>query len=431
MVRQERRADVRVLDDCFAHDRDRMRVKEALALLAERTRPVVGVEAVPLAEAHGRVLAETVLSARDVPGSDNAAVDGYAFAHADLAPDGETRLRIEGRAAAGHPWAEPLRPGCAVRVLTGAVMPAGADTALMQEDVRPEGDDHVVIPPGVRRGANRRRAGEDVRAGAAVLRPGLRLRPQEVGVAASVGRRELRVFRRLRVALLSSGDELREPGDQLPPGATYDSNRIMLRALLRGLGAEVSDLGILPDRADAVRAALTRAADGHDAVLTSGGASRGDEDHVVAAVRALGRLHFWQIAMKPGRPLALGQLGGRAVFVGLPGNPVAAMVCFLRFARPVLLRLGGAPWIEPVRYRVPADFDFGKKPDRLELLRAALVRDEAGGGLRVRRIAREGSGILTSLAEADGLVEVAEEVTAVRRGDPVDFIPFSELGVPG
>jgi molybdopterin molybdotransferase len=417
-----------LIDDCFAHDRERLPAAEALALLRARVRAVVGSESVPLAQAHGRLLASPVASDRDVPSFDNVAVDGFAFAHEALAPDRPTRLTLAaGRAAAGHPFAGRLPRGMALRVLTGAPMPEGADSVLMQEDVTVDGD-AVVIPAGVRRGANRRRAGEDMRRGQIVLQPGLRLRPQDVGAAASAGHSTLEVFLPLRVALISTGDELCEPGEPLPPGHTYDANRTILLGLLRGLGCEVHDFGILPDRADAVDEAMLRAAE-LDAVVASGGASRGEEDHVVRAVERLGKLHFWQIAVKPGRPLAFGQLG-KCTIIGLPGNPVAAVICFLYFARPVLVALGGGRWPEPHGFLVPADFAMAKKPGRREYLRARLVGGP-GRRLAASRIEREGSGILTSLTEADGLVELAEDVTQVGRGDPVTFVPFSEFGVIG
>jgi molybdopterin molybdotransferase len=417
-----------LIDDCFAHHPKRLTAAQALELLRTRIRPVVGRESVPLAAAHGRILAEKVVSPRDVPASDNVAVDGFAFAHADLAADGPTRLALmSGRAAAGHPFDGRLLPGAALRVLTGAPMPAGADTALMQEDVELHGE-AVVVPPGVKRGANRRQAGEDVRSGQVALRPGIRLRPQDVGVAASLGRVALEVFRPLRVALFSTGDELREPGAQLGPGETYDANRPILLGLLQALGCRVIDFGILPDRAEAVAQALSQASTECDALITSGGASRGEEDHVVQTVDRLGQLHFWQIAVKPGRPLAFGRLG-RSIFVGLPGNPVAAVVCFLRFARPLLIALGGGSWPEPRAFLVPADFAMKKKPDRREYLRARLIPGP-DGRIWAQRIEREGSGILTSLTEADGLVEVAEDTTRVERGDLVEFVPFSEFGVP-
>jgi molybdopterin molybdotransferase len=270
-----------------------------------------------------------------------------------------------------------------------------------------------------------------MREGQAVLQPGLRLRPQDVGVAATVGRRSLMVRKPLRVALVSSGDELREPGEPLPHGMTYDSNRTILRGLLQTLGVAISDQGIWPDRADVVQTNMAALAEGHDAIITSGGASQGDEDHLVDAVRTLGQLHFWQIAVKPGRPLAFGQLGAagaNAVFIGLPGNPVASVICFLMFARPMLTALAGGAWPTPQAYMVPADFSMKKKPGRREYLRARLLPSENRAPL-VRRIEREGSGILTSLTEADGLIDIDERTETVQPGDLVPFIPFSEFGL--
>jgi molybdopterin molybdotransferase len=267
-----------------------------------------------------------------------------------------------------------------------------------------------------------------MRRGQIVLEPGQRLRPQDVGAAANAGHGTLEVFRPLRVALISTGDELCEPGRSLPPGATYDANRTILRGLLQGLGCQVEDFGILPDRADDVDQAILEASK-LDAVVTSGGASRGDEDHIVRAVERLGKLHFWQIAIKPGRPLAFGQLGNCTI-IGLPGNPVAAVICFLYFARPVLVALGGGRWPEPRGFQVQAGFAMAKKPGRREYLRARLTRG-ADGGWIASKIEREGSGILTSLTEADGLVELPESVVRVDKGQPVSFVPFSEFGVLG
>ncbi len=414
-------------DDCFAHPGERLSVRAALDLLRERVQPVTGAERVQLAEAAGRVLAEPVVSPRDVPAFDNVAVDGYAFAWTDGMAERATRLPLwPGRAAAGHPFAATLPARHALRVLTGAPLPAGSDTVALQEAVARE-DDHVLIPAGLKVGANRRRRGEDVRAGQTVLEAGLRLGPQHVGVAAELGFAELPVRRRLEVAVFSTGDEIVAPGRPLPEGGVYDANRFILIGLLRRLPVRVRDLGVLPDDPGAVRTALEAAAEAHHLVLTSGGASRGDEDHVVRSVAALGRLDFWQIAMKPGRPLGLGRIG-RSLFVALPGNPVATLVCFLLFARPVLLRLAGATWTEPRRVPLPAGFRLRKPPGRAEYLRGRL-ETTPDGRLLARRIEREGSGILTSMSEADGLIEVAEERTEVREGDPVPFLSFAELGL--
>lgn len=416
-----------LLDDCFAHDPKRMPAREALELLRERVTTVVGTEAVPLDRAYGRYLAEPLIADRNVPAFTNVAVDGFAFAHASLEADGPSRLRLlEGRSAAGRPYEGRIGQGDALRVLTGGALPDGTDTALMQEDVAVEGE-HVLIPAGVKQGANCRLAGEDMKRGQTVLSPPRRLRPQEVGVAAALGRTDVCVHRALRVALVSSGDEIVRPGVPLAHGMTYDSNSAILKGLLDPLGVDVSDQGIWPDRAEIIHANLARVARSHHAIITTGGASRGDEDHMVNALESLGKVHFWQIAVKPGRPLALGQIDD-AVFIGLPGNPVAAMVCFLLFARPVLTTLAGGGWTEPRTHAVSAGFSMRKKPGRREYLRARLVTDE-NGEQRVEKIEREGSGIVTSLTEADGLIDVAEDVTGINPGDPVPFMPFTGFGL--
>ncbi|HXQ50844.1 MAG TPA: gephyrin-like molybdotransferase Glp [Stellaceae bacterium] len=411
-------------DDCFAFGGGLMSGAQALERIRVAALPLPGIESVSLRDASGRILAAPLVAEGDVPPHDNAAVDGYAVFFADLAPDRPTALPVTGRAAAGHALGRPARRGEAIRIFTGAPMPEGPDTVLMQEDCR-ESEGSVTVPSGIKRGANRRRRGEDVRAGATVLEPGRRLRPQEVGLAAAVGRVALPVYRRLRVALFSTGDEVREPGTHLPPGAIYDANRYTLLALLTGLGCGVSDLGILPDRALSVRDAIGDAAASHDLVVTSGGMSVGEEDHVKAAVEAQGKLHFWRLAIRPGRPVALGQVAG-VPFVGLPGNPVAVMVTFLLLARPLILRLAGASAIAPHLYRVPAGFSYDKKASRAEYLRARLERG-VDGKWSARKYPRDGAGIISSLVDADGLVALGEGVTAVAEGDEVDFLPFSEV----
>jgi molybdopterin molybdotransferase len=411
-------------NDCFAPAGALMKLDAALALLAERIGPVAGVETVPLAQALDRTLAETLTAERDVPPHDNAAVDGFAVCFADVAADGETRLPVTGRVAAGHPLGRPARPGEALRIFTGAPLPEGIDAVVMQEDCRLEGD-CVVFGSGLRPGVNTRRRGEDVRAGDVILEEGVRLRPQEIGLAASVGRATLDVRTPLRAAVFSTGDEVRDPGNPAPDGCIYDANRYVIGGLLAGLGCAVTDLGILPDSLPAVRKALEQAAVDHHLIITSGGISLGDEDHVRAAVEALGRLHLWRLAIKPGRPLALGQVGG-AVFAGLPGNPVAAMVTFLRIVRPVILSLAGRRDRTPRFYKVRAAFAYRKKAGRREFLRAHLVTD-AGGELRAVKYAADGSGILTSMVAADGLVELPEWMEAVKDGDVVDFLPFAEV----
>lgn len=424
-------AERRLIDDCFLHDRDRLRHDEALAILRERVGPFVGTETLPLEQAGGRILAETIASPRNVPADDNSAVDGYAFTHADYEATGGW-FPVVDRIAAGHPSEIPHVRGAAARIFTGGIMPAWADTVAMQEDCEPhvqDGRKFVAIPPGLKLGANRRKAGEDLPEGAVIAEPGLRLRPQEIAAIASTGRTEVQVFSRLRVALVSTGDEIVRPGAPLGPGQVYDSNHFLLRALLETIGGvEITDAGVLPDESERVQDVLAGLVASHEAILTTGGASRGEEDHLVTSIDALGTRHLWQLAVKPGRPMSFGQIGGTAI-VALPGNPVAVFVCFLLYVRPMLIAMSGGDWPEPQRYPVAAGFDMPKKKqDRREFLRGRLETN-SGGNLVVRKFERDGSGLITSLREADGLIELPEHVATVRSGDTVTFMPFSGFGI--
>lgn len=397
-------------------------VEQALALLRERMEPVAGTETVSLTAARHRVLAQDAIARAATPPHDNAAVDGYALAHASLSEDGEQELQLlEGRAAAGSPFPARIGEGEAVRILTGAVMPEGADTVVMQEDVTVSGG-AIRFGSGLRLGANRRKAGEDLAAGDAALVAGRVLTPADLAQAASVGLADLPVYKPLRVAVLSTGDELREPDAAPEPGAIFDANRPMLATLAAAQGFEVIDRGRVPDDADAVRDALRQAAEQADAIIASGGASGGDEDHVARALTQMGAMALWRIAVKPGRPLALGQIGSVPVF-GLPGNPVAAFVCFLIFARPALLRLAGVDWIEPPRFPVVAAFSAKKKAGRMEFLRGRYL-----GGGRAEKYRSEGSGLISGLRWSDGLIALDHDRGAVSEGDIVDFIPYSSFG---
>ena len=415
-------------DDCFAFDGGLMPVDDALAILAGRIACVVGTEQVPLRQALGRILAEDVAAPRAVPPHDNSAVDGYAVYHADLNADGETRLPVAGRIAAGHPLDGPAERGKAYQIFTGAPMPAGADggpdTVFMAEDAEVAGD-VVILPKGLKKGSNRRFAGEDVKRGDVILRAGQILRAQEIGLAASVGRGNLAVRRKLRAAVFSTGDEVRDPAEGAPEGCIFDANRYTVMSLLDGLGCAVTDLGILPDNPDAIAQALAAAEAGHDLLITSGGVSAGEEDHVKAAVERRGSIHFWRLAIKPGRPVALGQVGDTA-FVGLPGNPVAAMVTFMLIARPLIMMLSGAAETVAPRFAVKAGFPYKKKTGRREWARAKLVRN-GGGMLVAEKRHSSGAGILTSMVDADGLVELPEELTELKEGATVDFLPFREV----
>jgi molybdopterin molybdotransferase len=416
----------KLLDDCFLHDKDRLTHAEALALLASRLAPVAGTESVALTQSLGRILAETITAPRNIPAHTNAAVDGYAFAHAAYDRETGSRFAVRGRAAAGHAYDAPLREGDALRILTGAVMPEGADTVAMQEDVTVEGDT-VFVPGGLKPGANRRLAGEDVEAGATLIEADRALRPQDIAALAATGLGEVLCYRRLRVAVISTGDELLAAGSPFSEGRVYDANAPMLAALSAMAGHPAHLLGILPDNAAAVQGSLTDAASRFDLVITSAGASRGEEDHIVKTLDALGSLKMWQLAIKPGRPMSFGQIGD-CVFLGLPGNPVAVFVCFMLYAMPVLTLLGGAKWHEPRRYAIEAAFSVPRrKTGRREFLRGMLQAGSAGQ-LSVRPYPRDGSGLISSLRASDGLIEIAEDIQAVNEGQTVSFIPYSEFG---
>ncbi len=398
-------------------------VEQALRLLKDRTRPVDGVEEVELTAALGRVLAADVVAGLDVPAAANSAVDGFAACHDDLAAGGETRLRVAGRIVAGRPLQEPVERGRAYRIFTGAVLPPGLDTVFMQEDVKVDGD-HVLLPA-TRRGSHCRSAGEDIRAGATAIPAGTVLRPQELGVAAALGHAALAVRRRVRVAVFSTGDEVFPPGAALPPGGIYDANRFSVGGILRSWDCAVTDLGILPDRPAVLSEALSEAAAGHDALVTSGGVSVGDEDHVKDVIAELGAIHFWRLAIKPGRPIALGRVGG-AAFVGLPGNPVSAMLTCLRIARPLLLRMAGRTAVDPHLYPVRAGFAASKKPGRREWVRTRL--EDGSDGIPVaRKFGAQGSAMLSSMTASDGVVELPETCAGVTEGDLVPFLPFAEV----
>ncbi len=399
-------------------------VDEALARLLAGARAVSEIETVSTLVATGRVLARAQTSLLDVPPLDNTAMDGYAVRSADCS-SGAARLRVRQRIPAGA-VGQPLEPGTAARIFTGGPIPPGADAVVPQEQTAADGD-HVVIKHSPQPGEWIRRAGEDIRAGATILEAGTRLRAQEIGLAASVGLATLPVQRKVKAALFSTGNELVMPGEPLPPGAIYNSNRFTLTGLFRMLGCEIEDLGIVPDTLEATRAALRRAAASSDVIVTSGGVSVGEEDHVKPAVDAEGRLDLWRIAMKPGRPLAFGAVrrdrvdGGEASFIGLPGNPVSSFVTFLLFVRPFVLRLQGAAAVEPRAFPLRADFDWPKPDSRREFLR---VRFNAAGGLEL--FPNQSSGVLTSTVWGDGLVDNPAQ-QPIRRGETVRFLPFAEL----
>ncbi len=408
-------------DDCFAFGGALLTLDAAREMIEAQIGPVDGTERVGLQEADGRVLAEDVAAPVDLPPFDNSAVDGYAVRLAGLEAGG--RLPVLGRLAAGEA-AEALALGSARRIFTGAALPPGADTVFMQEDVRLDAG-RIQVPPGLRPGANTRPRGEDIARGAIALRAGLRMRPQDVALAAALGVTRLVVRRAVRMALFSTGNELVEPGAPAGTAQRFDSNRVLLAAMARRAGAQVTDLGILPDRLEAITGALREAARGHDLIVTSGGVSAGEEDHVRAAVEAMGRLVFWHLGVKPGRPVAMGVADGVPV-MGLPGNPVAAFVTFTQLARPMLAALAGSRFQPPPSLRVPAAFAHRKRAGRREYVRARLLPGPDGAPTAHKHEV-DGAGILTSLTETEGLVELVDGVTQVVPGDVVAFLPYGLL----
>jgi molybdopterin molybdotransferase len=415
----------RLRNDCFAMPQgvEWVPVDEALALLRVRLHAVTGTEDLAVAHAHRRVLAAPAVARRSNPPRPNSAVDGYGFAHAATGEGVQRLPLVVGRAAAGQPFDGAVPLGHAVRILTGAILPDGVDTIVLEEDCATDGQ-IVAFDGPVKRAINTRQAGEDVGEGTTILPAGRVLTPTDLALLSAVGVGQVQVHRRLRVGVLSTGDELLpDPGAPAAPHQIFDANRPMLLALLAGWGFEAVDLGHAPDDAAQIAARLDQGAQSADAILTSGGASAGDEDHVSRLLRERGNVSSWRIAVKPGRPLALALWGGVPVF-GLPGNPVAALVCALVFARPALSLLSGAGWSQPQGFTVPAAFSKHKKAGRREYLRARLTESGAA-----EVFASEGSGRISGLSWATGLVELPDAACTIAPGDPVRYLPYASFGV--
>lgn len=398
---------------------------EVQALLADHIGTVSGTRDLKLEDALNAVLATDIIAPRDVPAFNNAAVDGYAFAHGELAANNH-RLKISAQVFAGDAAPAPAGPGNAVRIFTGAVMPPDTDSCVMQENVTVN-NGYVEIPPQLKAGTNCRKAGEDQKTGNVVVAAGTRLAPQHLGAIATTGTARITCRRAVKIALLSTGDEVIRPGSPLQPGQIYDSNFHLLSGLAAAAGLSLDDCGILADDEQAVNQTIERLSQSHDLIISTGGASVGDRDYVISAIERLGLLRSWKIAIKPGRPLAVGQVG-KAAYLGLPGNPVAAFNTWLLFALPVIARLEGANWRPPQRFPLPAGFALpGKKTGRREFLRGRV--EDTPHGPVAQKFDRDGSGLISGLTASTGLIEIAEDVARLEPGAPVSFIPFSQFGI--
>lgn len=421
-----------LLNDCFAHDKQRMRHEDAISILKERLTTIAGTQIIPLEKAAGRILAQSISAPRNIPPTDNSAVDGYAFCFSDYKKN--NNLPVSNRIVAGDTSNPKLFQNTATRIFTGAPMPQGADTIAMQEDCNVNTENNkecVELPSGLKQFSNCRKSGEDVKLGQIIAKPGDPLTPQILAAIASTGTPNVCVYAKLKIGLVSNGDELLRPkniDEQPKHGQIFDSNHYMLRGLLAVLPVEIIDYGILPDEYSKVKNGLKKASKQCDIVISSAGASKGDEDHIITALDDIGKRHLWQLAVKPGRPMSFGQIDNMPFF-GLPGNPVACFLCFVLYVRYSIQLLLGASPKEPQRYAVASGFEIkNKKPDRREFLRGTIESDKDGKPT-LQKFSNEGSGLITSLRMSNGLIEINEDVTSVKKGDFLNFIPYSEFGI--
>ncbi|MBC6414096.1 MAG: molybdopterin molybdotransferase MoeA [Chromatiales bacterium] len=407
------------------YDPQSLSVAAALRTINANANAVKGVEQLALKDALNRILAEDLVSSINVPGHNNSAMDGYAIRYADLATDTDTRFTMTDTALAGHPTEKSIRYRECIRIMTGAVMPEGADTVVMQEHVIQDGNTITIANNQHRQAQNVRYAGEDIAIGDMVLQRGRKLTAADIGLAASLGMAQLRVYRRLKVCFFSTGDELRAVGNPLAKGEIYDSNRYTLYAMLKRINVQVTDLGIVGDQPEALKAAFEAAALEHDVIITSGGVSVGEADYSKAVFEAIGDISFWKIAMKPGRPLAFGKIGQKLYF-GLPGNPVSVMTTFYIFVQPALKKMSGDNTQTILKIKATVLNDLHKRPGRTEFQRGKLVMSD-DGDLQVSSTGSQGSGILSSVSKADCFIVLSEDTSKVSAGDSVTVIPFGGL----
>ena len=421
------------LNDCFRASDTPVCLSDAVDLFSSRLTCNQRIERISIKNTTNRVLAENLFAQHNIPPQDNSAVDGYAVYFDDLNTDCETCLPIVDRVAAGHPIKRQIERGSAVQIFTGAPLPKnrnlmGPDTIFMKEDVQIE-NNNVILPAGAIKYANRRKLGEDVKSGDLVLRKGHKLRPQDVSMVASLGYDQVPVYQRLKVAVFSTGDEIQDVGENLRLGSIYDANRYFLLSMLEKMDCEVDDFGIFPDIEEQISKGILNASKEHDILLTTGGVSKGEEDHIKSIIDNLGALNFWNFAIKPGRPIALGYVKNgdfQVPFIGLPGNPVAVMITFLRIARPIILTLSGCKDLDIQFFPVISDFSCNKKVGRREWLRVSLTKD-IDGNIVAKKFHSDGSGIISSMVESSGLIELSEECGGVEVGDIINYLPFNEV----
>ncbi len=411
-------------NDCFKSSKKRISLEKAVSILEKRIKCIKKTQKIKLDQALGRILSKDITSKLNVPPFNNSAVDGYAFKYSDLNKKKETTLKLVGRISAGQNLNKKIKKGEIARIFTGAKLPVGTDTIIMQEDCNVI-NNQIVLKPGIFKGANIRRKGEDIKSGKKIVSRGLKLRAQDIGLIASIGINEIDVFEKLTVGIFTTGNELYEPGKKAKTDGIYDSNRYCLKNLLETINCSVKDYGIKKDNKKLIKNTLKKISKKCDLIITTGGMSVGDEDYVRKVVEKNGYLNFWNIAIKPGRPVALGNIFNKP-FIGLPGNPVSVMVTFLKIALPTINKLSGFLSPKESNFIVTTDFNFKKKSGRKEFLRVKILKI-TNGQIKIKKFSNTGSGVFTSMVETDGLIELPEKLTYLKKGTKVRFVSYSEM----
>ncbi len=411
-------------NDCFKHNKKRISLEKAVSILEKRIKCIKKTQKIKLDQSLGRILSKDIFSKLNVPPFDNTAVDGYAFKYSDLNKNKETTLKLNGRIAAGQNFNKKIKKGEVARIFTGAKVPEGTDTVIMQEDCNVNGIE-IILKPGIFKGANIRKKGEDIKSKKKILTKGSKLKAQDIALIASIGIKEIEVYEKLKVGIFTTGNELFEPGNKISKNGIYDSNRYCLKNLLETINCSVKDYGIKKDNEKLIKNTLKKISKECDLIITTGGMSVGEEDYVRKVVEKNGSLNFWNISIKPGRPVALGNIFKKP-FIGLPGNPVSVMITFLKIALPAINKLSGFLSPKENNFIVTTDFNFKKKSGRKEFLRVKVSKN-SNGEIKIKHYPNTGSGVFTSMVETDGLVELPEKLTYLKKGAKVKFVPYSEI----